>query len=92
VYHSTLGLRVIKKKKHLGEVHCPEPPVPVDRGRVEVHVVAIDPLVVPRHAHGFGVVPARKVDIRLPWKREFTLSWREAGPLNHHDDIVDSDQ
>ena len=26
------------------------------------------------------------------WKREFKLPWREAGPLNHHDDIVDSDQ
>ena len=28
------------------------------------------------------------------WKREFKLSWREAGPLNHHDDKddqVDSD-
>ena len=25
-------------------------------------------------------------------KREFKLSWREAGSHNHHDDIVDSDQ
>ena len=23
---------------------------------------------------------------------EFKLPWREAGPLNHHDDIVDLDQ
>ena len=26
------------------------------------------------------------------WKREFKLPWREAGPPNHHDDEVDSDQ
>jgi len=25
-------------------------------------------------------------------KREFKLPWREAGPPNHHDDKVDSDQ
>jgi len=30
------------------------------------------------------VIPDRKVDVRLPW--------REAGPPNHHDDKVDSDQ
>jgi len=39
------------------------------------------------------------VDVRLPGKgnsnlgkREFKLPWREAGPPNHHDDKVDSDQ
>jgi len=26
------------------------------------------------------------------WKREFKLPLREAGPPNHHDDTVDSDQ
>ena len=26
------------------------------------------------------------------WKREFKLPWREAGPPDHHDDTVDSDQ
>jgi len=26
------------------------------------------------------------------WNREFKLPWREAGPPNHHDDKVDSDQ
>jgi len=26
------------------------------------------------------------------WKREFKPPWREAGPPNHHDDKVDSDQ
>ena len=31
---------------------------------------------------------SRKVDVRLPGK----LPWREAGPPNHHDDKVDSDQ
>ena len=26
------------------------------------------------------------------WKRKFKLPWREASPLNHQDDKVDSDQ
>ena len=38
--------------------------------------------------HGFP----RKVDIRLPGKREFGISWCEAGLPNHLDDQVDSDQ
>ena len=29
---------------------------------------------------------------KATWKREFKLLWREAGPPNHHDDKVDSDQ
>ena len=29
---------------------------------------------------------------KATWKREFKLPWREAGPPNHHDDKVDSDQ
>ena len=28
----------------------------------------------------------------LPHKREFKPPWREAGPPNHHDEKVDSDQ
>ena len=28
---------------------------------------------------------------KATWKREFKLPWREARPLNHHDDKVDSD-
>ena len=32
--------------------------------------------------------PLRKVT----WKREFKLPWRKAGPPNHPDDDVDSDQ
>ena len=34
----------------------------------------------------------RKVDVELPGKTEFKLSWREAGPPNYLDDEVDSDQ
>ena len=33
----------------------------------------------------------RKVNIRLPEKRN-SHAWREAGPPNHHNDKVDSDQ
>jgi len=29
---------------------------------------------------------------KATWKREFKLPWREAGPPNHHNDKVDSDQ
>ena len=29
---------------------------------------------------------------KATWKREFELSWRDAGPPNHHDDKVDSVQ
>ena len=38
------------------------------------------------------VVLYRKVDVRLPGKGNSKLPWREAGPLNHLDDVVDSDQ
>ena len=34
----------------------------------------------------------RKIDVRLPEKKEINLPLREAGPPNHHDDTVDSDQ
>ena len=34
----------------------------------------------------------RKIDIRLPGKRELKLPWREVGPPNYLDDKVDSDQ
>jgi len=29
---------------------------------------------------------------KATWEREFKLPWREAGPPNHHEDTVDSDQ
>ena len=29
---------------------------------------------------------------KATWKREFKFAWCEAGPPNHHDDKVDSDQ
>jgi len=31
-------------------------------------------------------------EVELPWHGEFKLPWREAGPPNHLDDKVDSDQ
>ena len=34
----------------------------------------------------------QKVDVRLPGKVNSKLPRREAASLNHHDDIVDSDQ
>ena len=72
VYHSTIGLRIIKKKKKIWGVL----------------------------SAGVGVAPLlRNLRTHLPegsckatWKRELKLPWREAGPPNHHDDKVDSDQ
>ena len=29
---------------------------------------------------------------KATWKKKFKLPWREAGPPDHHDDKVDSDQ
>jgi len=29
---------------------------------------------------------------KATWKREYKLPWREAGPPNHHDDKMVSDQ
>jgi len=37
-------------------------------------------------------IPAEEGRRKATWKREFKLPWREAGPPNHHDDKVDSDQ
>ena len=41
---------------------------------------------------GLSVPSPRKVDVRLPGKGNSKLPWRKAGPPNHHDDKVDSDQ
>ena len=35
---------------------------------------------------------AQEGSCKATWKREFKLPWREAGPPNHHNDKVDSDQ
>jgi len=49
------------------------------RGRPELDVVRCRVSMRPLY---------RKVDVRLPGKG----NWHEAGPPNHHDDKVDSDQ
>ena len=36
--------------------------------------------------------PAWASKYKATWKREFKLPWRQAGPPNHLDDKVDSDQ
>ena len=51
--------------------------------RVHVDAQALHHVIPPAY---------RKVDVRLPGKGNSKLPWREAGPLNHHDDVVDSDQ
>ena len=64
-------------------------------------LVATDKLSVQRHVIGrlspsapSTLHPAEYWEGRCKatWKRKFKLSWREAGPPNHHDDEVDSDQ
>ena len=39
----------------------------------------------PRHP------PPQEGTCKATWQRQFKLSWRKAGPFNHHDDKVDSD-
>ena len=51
----------------------------IDRPVCEAHCVNIE-------------THPRKVDVRLFGNGNSKLPWREAGPLNHLDDIVDSDQ
>ena len=63
VYHSTLDLRVLKKK--------------AEKER--------DPYANPETLPG-GRVPVRAHNLFVTGRR------REAGPPNHHDDKVDSDQ
>ena len=48
---------------------------------------------LPRGGRAGGRVQRALEDIRKDtWNREFKLTWREAIPLNHQDDKVDSDQ
>ena len=61
---------------------CPAPP------RLALPRLALRPALNPTISHD----GSRKVDVRLPGKREFKLPWREAGPPNHRDDKVDSEQ
>ena len=41
---------------------------------------------------GWLLAPSEEGRCKATWKREFKLPWHEAGPPNHHDDEVDSDQ
>jgi len=41
---------------------------------------------------GWREVEPQPRQCKATWKSEFKLPWREAGPLHHHDDEVDSDQ
>ena len=36
--------------------------------------------------------PVKEGKYKATWKREFKVPWREAGPPNHLDDKVDSNQ
>ena len=76
------------------------------KGRAEIRVLgdpssslAADPY--PASLENFRYDPRPKPEAssvvlgrgcKATWKREFKLPWREAGPPNHHDDKVDSDQ
>ena len=39
-----------------------------------------------------GTFSGARRPCKANWKREFKLPWREAGPPNHHDDKMVSDQ
>jgi len=62
-------------------------------------VTSMDRLWIYLHDHkrlgsvvGARAIRPDHVRVREPGKGNSNLPWREAGPLNHHDDIVDSDQ
>ena len=76
VYHSTLGLRVIKKKKTGRLMKARARALQRARPGVLARRVAQD-------------LQGR---CKATWKREFKLPWREAGPPNHLNDKVDSGQ
>ena len=52
----------------------------------------LDPRVIKKKKLSVYLPAARKVDVGLPGKGKFKPPWREAGPPNHLDDKVDSDQ
>jgi hypothetical protein len=59
------------------------------RNTSSTEALCVEPCGGPR---GRAVSYERGTPIRLQgWTREFKLPWREAGSLNHHDEIVDSD-
>jgi len=65
---------------------------------VPLYLVAADDAARPCaavHVHAadqLEIESAEEGRCKATWKREFKLPWREAGPPNHHDDKVDSDQ
>ena len=91
VYHSTLGLRVIKKqkKKRTGRQAC----FREEGGRETLNLRVT---TLRKASIDFMIFAARichqEGRCKATWKRESKLPWREAGPPNHHDDKVDSDQ
>ena len=76
MYHSTLGSRVIKKKRRSSE------------GRLVVPIPGRDWY----NLNNFTFEIITVLALSGPEKGNSKLSWREAGPLNHLDDMVDSDQ
>ena len=52
------------------------------------------PEIGPLEAASTSIVNVVRMEGRCKatWKREFKLSWREAGPSNRQDDKVDLDQ
>ena len=81
LYHSTLGLRVINKKMDDAAVSSRMAPQ---------HLFN---MMLPTQCRG-GQRESRvcRDALSSARKKEFTLPWREAGPPNHRDDKVDSDQ
>ena len=99
VYHSTLGSRGIEeekvggdlvrghfererrfgplpKGKRFGQLRCGRLVRQARGERVDCHASSL----------------REQGRCKATWKMEFKHPWREAGPPNHHDDKVDSDQ
>ena len=72
---------------------CGLPPRKAARGQhASREMLVLCQYVLPRKGHyvrNDGQVLSRGPGKgRLRWKREFKLQWREAGPPNHHDEVL----
>ena len=58
----------------------------------EVTLYTLHPPSLPGGVPGLARLRSEEGRCKATWKREFKLLWREAGPPNHRDGKVDSDQ
>ena len=80
VYHSTLGLRAMQKKKIVDFVY---------HSTLGMRAIKMEKKIIDFVYHSTLGLSAIKKKKKTTW---VTLPWREAGPPHHYDDTVDPDQ